>query len=261
MLEKDIDEKLSSLGWQQAFVKLSTRSPKDAPQILAKAAKDFQEQNGLKLPLQDRARTFAELVQRQFSVSSGREAVQLLTSSDRVKEDIEYALEAPRYDDLGLHLVLRRWDGPIPIANEFRGIVWNGSLNALGQYYHPLMFPEMLNQKDRIKDDLLAVFEEIRPALVEAGFTNFIIDFGWLGPNQVKVIELNPFDGVALGCFPASTGLFRWDDERDREIIKNGPFEFRLRTEPLSDQELKIKLNTSWRDVIAPAMGNSKSPS
>lgn len=46
-----------------------------------------------------------------------------------------------------------------------------------------------------------------------------IIDFAYLNHDNIKVIELNPFDGEFLGCFPASTGLFRWDNEKDKKII------------------------------------------
>jgi len=251
-LERQVDAELARLGWRQAFVKLSTRSPKDSPRILAKASAEFRDRDALALPLNERARLLAELVQRHFCIGSGREAVELLTSSDRVREDLEYALEAPSYDELGLHIVLRRWDGPIPIANEFRGIVWEGQLNAVGQYYHPLVFPELHSQMGAIEADIRATYEELRPTLSSAGFTHCIVDFARLGPGCVKVIEINPFDGVALGCFPASTGLFRWDDDADRGVIKSGPFELRLRTTALAEQELKQKLNTSWRDVICP---------
>merc|ERR1712032_293110 len=178
----------------------------------------------------------------------------LLTSSARIREDLEYALEAPCYEDLSLHVVLRRYDGAIPIANEFRGIVWGGALNALGQYYHPLVFPELEEHRGRIESDLRSVHESLQPKLSTAGFTDYIIDFAWLGPGNVWIIEINPFDGVALGCFPGSTGLFRWDDENDREIITKGPFQFRIRQKPLSDTDLKFKLNTSWRDIVTPPL-------
>mmetsp|Transcript_72154 Transcript_72154/g.222913 ORF Transcript_72154/g.222913 Transcript_72154/m.222913 type:complete len:400 (+) Transcript_72154:48-1247(+) len=251
-MAQQIDAALAERGWSKAFVKLSTRSPKDSPLILARASEAFRAEERSSLPLAERARLFAELVQRQFSVASGTEAVELLTTSDRVREDLEYALEAPRYEDLGLHVVLRRWDGPIPIANEFRGIVWKSSLNAVGQYYHPLAFPELAAVRGEIEADLRGVYQGLQGKLEAAGFTHFIVDFAWLGPGDVKVIEINPFDGVALGCFPASTGLFKWEDERDRKIITEGPFELRLRQEPLPDHELKHRLNPAWRDIIEP---------
>ncbi|CAK0857841.1 unnamed protein product [Prorocentrum cordatum] len=227
-------------------------SPKDAPKILERAREAFRAREGSQLPLQERARLLAELVQQQFGVSSGAEALELLTSSARVREDLEYALEAPCYEELKLHVVLRRYDGALPIASEFRGIVWGGALNALGQYYHPLVFPELQGQRERIERDLREVHKNLQPKLSADGFTHCIIDFAWLGPGKVRVIEINPFDGVALGCFPGSTGLFRWDDEDDRRTITHGPFQFRIRKEPLSDSALKLNLNTTWRDIVAP---------
>lgn len=252
-LERAIDGLLAEQGWPAAFVKLSTRSPKDSPQILAKAKADFQAQDGLSIPsLSERARSFAELVQKHFSVSGGREACELLASSTRVREDLEYALEAPRYDDLGLHVVLRRWDGPIPVANEFRGIVWAGQMNAVGQYYYSFVFPELEALRSDIERDLREVYESLRTKLNEAGFAYCIIDFAWLGPKDVRVIEVNAFNGVTLGCLAQSTGLFLMDHDEDRRIIAEGPFELRLRSEAMSDSALRMKLNNTWRDVIAP---------
>ena len=66
-----------------------------------------------------------------------------------------------------------------------------------------------------------------------------IVDFAWLGPGEVIVIELNPFDGVCLGTFPASTGLFLWDDPRDQAVMTGeAPFELRLRTRVLESERL-----------------------
>mmetsp|Transcript_29291 Transcript_29291/g.91018 ORF Transcript_29291/g.91018 Transcript_29291/m.91018 type:complete len:369 (-) Transcript_29291:261-1367(-) len=252
-LARRIDAALAEHGWSKVFVKLSTRSPKDAPQILAHAAEAFRKREPFQLPLAERTRLFAELLSEQFSVSSGAEAVELLASSARVREDLEYALEAPRYDDLGLSVVLRKWDGPIPLENEFRGIVWDGKLNALGQYYHPLFFPELADARERIAPDVRSVYQSLHGKLMVAGFTHFVVDFAWLGPGDVRIIEISPFDGAGAGAggCPASTGLFRKDDESDCKVITEGPFEFRLRQEPLPDEELSQRLSPAWRDIIS----------
>jgi hypothetical protein len=251
-LVRSIDAALRQHGWENAFVKLSTRSPKDAHQILEKATCQFAAQRGETLLVNERVALFSQLVQDNFAIGCGEDAVALLLGSDRVREDLEYALEASNYEELQMHIVLRRWDGAIPIEREFRGIVWNGELNAIGQYYHPLHFPQLDELQKEISADLCEVYEELRPRLSKNGFTHCIIDFAWLEPQKVRVIEINPFDGVALGCFPGSTGLFRWDDEKDRRIITEGPFELRLRQAPQTEQEFKHKLSTAWRDVLFP---------
>ena len=82
-----------------------------------------------------------------------------------------------------------------------------------------------------------------------------MIDFAWLGPGDgnTLIIELNPFDGVCLGTFPASTGLFLWDDPEDRKIMSGeAAFEFRMREAPLADHLLKAQCNADWRDIVYP---------
>lgn len=67
------------------------------------------------------------------------------------------------------------------------------------------------------------------------------------------VVELNPFDGVCLGTFPASTGLFLWDDPADRAIMTGAaPFELRVRTEKLPNAALLANGNADWRRIIRP---------
>jgi len=255
-----IDTALAAQGWTQAFVKLSTRSPKDAPQILEKASASFVAQRGETLPANDRCKLFSALVQENFCISSGPEAVELLAASERVREDCAYATESDDYSDLNVHVVLRRWDGPIPPSNEFRGIIWQGRMHALSQYYHGLFFPELEAIRASIEDDLRNVHATIQPKLSAMGFECYIVDLAWLGPGKVRVIEVNPFDGVGLGTMAASTCLFRWDDPGDKLIITEGPFEFRLRTEAQSEYELKRKMNTEWREIIFPPKWRSSRP-
>ena len=109
-----------------AFVKLSTRAPKDSPQILQRASAAFVEQAGSALPANERCILFSTLVQQNFSIRGGKEAVELLAASERVREDCAWALCAPNFEELGLQVVLRRWDGAMPPSSEFRGIVCMG---------------------------------------------------------------------------------------------------------------------------------------
>ena len=39
-----------------------------------------------------------------------------------------------------------------------------------------------------------------------------IVDIAWLGPEGVVIIQLDPFDGEAIGIFRASRGLYLGDD-------------------------------------------------
>jgi hypothetical protein len=269
--------------------------------------------------------TLSEEVTRAGSVSSGMEALALLLDSDRVFEDLEYALrgppaaaatsdggdvdqeggaeprqaaEAPVLLQWNMSLCARAWDPRLTPESEFRGIVWGGELTCLCQYFHPLYFealassvqpgggrdcgggivsvtPSSLansnstttttttttttmtnNRAAMVMRDCMATFNApaVKAAVGRLG-GHCIVDFAWLGPGEVIVIELNPFDGVCLGTFPASTGLFLWDHPSDRAVMKGeAPFEMRLRTRRLESERLWAQCNSDWRDIVHPPM-------
>lgn len=206
------------------------------------------------------------------AVRSGAEALELLLDSARVFEDLEYALRGPPIDGntdgntdgkateaipraWNMALVARSWDPRLTPAAEFRGICWGGKLTCLAQYFHPLFFAHLQSPAA-----LAAVERDVRACCAKASGAiaglggHCIVDFAWLGEGEVVLIELNPFDGVCLGTFPASTGLFLWDDPADRKIMTGeAPFEFRVRSSPLGDAALKANGNVEWREIVHPS--------
>ena len=168
--------------------------------------------------------------------------LKLLVSSDRVGEDLEYALE-PGDANINerISVMVRDWVD-IPLWAEFRGFVWNGKLTSIGQYSHPVLFPELLEKALLIQKDLEKFFDFVKPKIP---LDRYIIDFGWTD-DRVYLIEINPFDGELV--FPASTGLWSWKE--DRQQMMNGPLELRLRHEKQSDIVLKKTLDPQWRTVL-----------
>ena len=300
---------------RRAFVKLSTRSPKDSKKALARAATSYRERvvvddgsatattTTTTMNDNDKWIALSEEVTRAGAVSSGAEALELLLDSARVFEDLEYALRGPPattdYDsgagaaaspsspslpslEWNMSLCARAWDPRLTPESEFRGIAWGGELTCLCQYFHPLYFDALASSvppeaatpcPSSSSSDVVSVtpssLEEAaaapvggRAALVmrdcQATFNapavkaavarlggHCIVDFAWLGPGEVIVIELNPFDGVCLGTFPASTGLFLWDDPRDQTVMTGeAPFELRLRTRVLESERLWAQCNS-----------------
>ena len=268
-----------------AFVKLSTRSPKDSKKALARAAAAFQRRMGTcaaeaaaaSPPTpppdhNDRWVALSEEVGRASAVRSAAAALELLLDSERVYEDLEYALRGPplvagaaspvqapdakkegtKELQWNMSLVARAWDERLTPRSEFRGVVWGDQLTCLCQYFHPLHFPGLRAQLPEIEADLRATFAApaVHAAVAKMG-GHCIIDFAWLGPGETVVIELNPFDGVCLGTFPASTGLFLWEDAADRRVMEGkAPFEFRLRDAPLGEHELLAQCNRDWRGIV-----------
>lgn len=273
--------KKSSVG--RAFVKLSTRSPKDSKKALGRAKVAYEERIqqmkklGKDTSPNERWKVLSEEVTRAGSCATAAEAIELCLDSARVYEDLEYALRGPPAEvdssndgenggeekisaktgevELcwSMSLVARAWDPRLTPQSEFRGIVWEGQLTCLCQYFHPLYFPELKAKKDLILHDVMATFNraDVSKSVQNLG-GNCIVDFAWLQEGQVLIVELNPFDGVCLGTFPASTGLFLWDDEDGDRLVMKGdaPFEFRIREAPLASSELKNQCNPAWRDIV-----------
>lgn len=69
---------------------------------------------------------------------------------------------------------------------------------------------------------------------------NYIIDFGITSDGDVYVIELNPYNPNTDSC------LFSWS--RDVELLKNGPLEFRILNNPISN--LSSSVLSCWKSLI-----------
>lgn len=190
------------------------------------------------------------MIRDNYCVETGQEAIELLISSDKIIDVCLFSLEDSKYNLSDNQIVLREWKASIPLSAEFRGFVWEGNLNAICPYYHWFYFNELIGQEEKIKLLISTLYEtEIKPKLSKT-LINCQIDFAIFGNDDVKIIEINPFDGKNLGSFPISTGLFLIDNKNDLEIIKNGPLQIRLRKHPLSDSELKFRLESSLRQAL-----------
>mmetsp|Transcript_94250 Transcript_94250/g.228855 ORF Transcript_94250/g.228855 Transcript_94250/m.228855 type:complete len:423 (-) Transcript_94250:422-1690(-) len=276
-VERCIREGFDETG---AFVKLSTRSPKDAKLALRAAAAEYSRRlqagesadgsspavgafdaAAAASPPADAAEAnrrialLAEVQAATLCVHSGERAVMFMLDSERVAEDLKFALEAVDAaggDESGWNVTVsvREWCPAVKLHSEWRGFVWGGTLNALGQYYHPLFFPSLPGIVDTVGSDCKAFFEaSVKPIIDKAGLSNCMVDFAWLGPGEVLLVEVNPFDGV-LGAFPVSTGLFLWEDEADQRTMREGPLEVRARLDVLPVAEQKDKMNPDWRRIV-----------
>ena len=242
-----ISEAISSLSSNKCgFVKLSTRSPKDSHIAFTKAREAYVDEKDTILVQDasgnDKLTLLGKAVVKSLRVRNGEEALKLFVSSDRVGEDLEYALE-PGDANINerISVVVREWVD-IPLWAEFRGFVWNGKLTSIGQYSHPVLFPELLEKALVIQKDLEKFFDFVKSKIP---LDRYIIDFGWTD-DRVYLIEINPFDGELV--FPASTGLWSWEEDRQQMMYR--PLELRLRHEKQSDIVLKKTLDPQWRTVL-----------
>jgi len=254
-LEENINEVMKINSWQKVFVKLSTRSPKDSPIIKYKAKAEFDKlfDKNIHTTFEDKIILFGNLVQKNFASDSGRESIELMISSQRVFEDLRYALEGKEddYTKFGVNVVIREWNEAVPLENEFRGFVWGGNLNAVGQYSHLFCFPGLASRVPEIKLRLKQTFDERLKPVLPSTLQNCIVDFAYMSNGDVKIIELNPFDCFVLGSFSMSTGLYNLNNPKDKEIIQNGPYELRIKETPKDEKELRADVAKDWINILS----------
>lgn len=251
-LAKDIKEMLEKESLDKFFIKLSTRSPKDSPLIKQRAVKDFKQlyDPDKYTNFEEKIILFTECIQNNFYVDNEKDAIELLISSERVYEDLLYAYETTNYEIFNIKVVIREWKEPVPIQNEFRGFVWNGNLNAIGQYYHLFYFKNLQKNYLEIVEYLKNFYDERLKPYLPNTLTNCIVDFAFYDRDNISIIEINPFDAFALGSFSGSTGLFNLENKKDLETIQNGPFEIRVKTTPSEDKVLKGSVAKTWIEAM-----------
>jgi len=260
-MKKRLDSVISSytLQGKDVFVRLSTRSPKDAvdkwPEKLSPELRQelLQMADEVTSPLDTRERQTkivkagthldnnARLIalKRAFSrvlkMQTAEDVFELMSRSSRAISDLKRAIDYVEHIPWNLKFIVREFVF-VPIEGEFRGFVHNKSLNALSQYYTDCYFPQLPYLKTRIQQNILQFFETIvKPAIP---YDNYIIDFAFYpSTNEVKIIELNPFS--------SSTGsaLFHWVD--DENVLLHGPFEIRIVEHPP-----RGRMGREWSSLI-----------
>lgn len=182
---KSIQEKLDlviSKFDNGAFVRLSTRSPKDAV--------DKCDLEVVTLLLKDELKK--ELGLRELKNSEDLDLnskLKLILNSYRTISDMIRAIDNIDVSPWSLKIVVREFV-QIPIESEFRGIVYRGQLNALSQYYadtyfdslDPSKYSTIIQQffQQQIKEAKL--FEEKDGSIT---LESYIMDFAVLPTDEV----------------------------------------------------------------------------
>lgn len=226
-LQNEIDHAIQEFGSDNTgvFVRLSTRSPKDAlyypgtdnyeqmVRLLRTRVNELQDDPDL--TAREKANQeliiFTETMTQALQVHSGKAAIDLLANSERILTDLNRALDFPNLWDM--KLIVRLFQ-PVPYSMEFRGFVYNGKLTALSQYDPYIYFSELNNPRiqRKIIDRIESFFyDQIKDRIP---LEHYIVDFGIRNLNQkseteVLVIEINSFEPST------GSGLFSWENDRD----------------------------------------------
>jgi len=242
------------------FLRLSTRSPKDSALDFDDAQKNSKYTKGISDVLKGQGITRAKLLDRikkipkktldiddylslltpeesnavliylmnatkeVLKITNASQALDLLTSSERVSVDIYQMLVYKNVDEKEseeelCQIVFREWFD-IDDLEEFRCFFYGKKLTAISQYNFYVYDKNLTENKESIKEKIYNEFMKISYFL---NVENGVIDFA-VQKDKVWVIELNPFNDYK----GAGTGgaLFSWT--QDIKVLMEGPLEIRV---------------------------------
>eukprot|EP01112_Ceratiomyxa_fruticulosa_P011216 TRINITY_DN302_c1_g1_i3.p1 TRINITY_DN302_c1_g1~~TRINITY_DN302_c1_g1_i3.p1 ORF type:complete len:434 (-),score=73.12 TRINITY_DN302_c1_g1_i3:1008-2309(-) len=236
-----------------AFVRLSTRSPKDAAlsntdnfrklvfeELKTLNGGETEPSNEQELA-NNRLRAICKAGNHIMKISNGDEAMKLLLDSERIFRDLLNTLECygkretttnennnttnnennenNNIDQVIMNVIIREFV-PIDPELEFRGFVFHRKLTALSQYNDMLYYPFDKDFVFQIISSICSYWETISH---KVPFDMCIVDFVILPSRgesavklSVKVVEINPF-GLVTG-----SSLFNWSEREDRLLIQGG---------------------------------------
>lgn len=214
---------------KSAFIRLSTRSPKDSALtssftkriLMSLIAESKHDRDSVEAQTEDIV-FFTRALGHALQIRCADDAMSLLFRSQRTFGDIMNAELFLGGEEFEMNIILRRWVDIYP-EWEFRAFVYDNQITACSQYNSHCYVPEMALNKMKIQDLILSKWEEVKSDIPRASYTiDFVLD------SQLKdvwVVEVNHLPPVA------GTAMFDWDVKADRAIIENGPFELRIRDE------------------------------
>jgi hypothetical protein len=214
-------------GHNGLFVRLSTRSPKDASlkntstveQLLRRQIKKNKYANE-----NQQTRMLVHAFHKALRVQNGTQAVGIITCSKRSYHDLLIRiLQTDKNEEFNMKLAIRDWVKIKP-GMEFRGFCTNGQLNALSVYFVACYNEEIKKNKDKLLAQMQTLFQEVAPLLTH--IPEYVIDFALQADGKMAIVELNHFAKTT------GAGLFNW--KTDEALLRGEKeFDFRIIEEPV----------------------------
>jgi len=256
-LEEKIQRAITELSPEGAFLKLSCRSPKDAamttddyPSILREEIDEIQKEFANEIGSNEGVNlmdvlpvAFCRSSLRSLMVKSGKEAVSLLLSSQRVYDDLLLALHRVREKGVEweMEVIIREWSDIDP-ATEVRVFVVDRKIVALSQYQEMYFIPQFNdpNFRKEYESNIFSLFSSLSASLP---FDDCTLDFAVdRRTKNLSIIEINPPPPLA------GTPFFSWNSPEDRQILREGPYQFRyLKNNPRTLQSVPPKCREIMR--------------
>ena len=215
----------------QCFLRLSTRSPKDAifhmnnfPDLYASKLKQVNENDAIpsdgKVKIYDKLIAFYLASTEILSISKGSQGINMLVVSERIQGDLKMCVEK----SMPLNLIIREFV-QFPVEHELRGFVWKKHLTALSQYNNIAFLPSLVRNKVEIEAKVKQFMEKFIQIVGEK-LENCVVDIVLDYDGKVWVVEINPFGELAGSC------LFSWITDRVLLLNEDGRYEFRIQETP-----------------------------
>lgn len=271
-----MDEAIASLGGQ-AFIKLNTRSPKDAvierrhPKVVSLIQKrldtlqqtDDAAYKRLLTDDNDQMVLILESASEAMKSESGAAALELLTNSSRIQTDVKADLrviedklaaqsdlatiqdsKSPSSDastePTNLYLIAREWV-PVPLSAEYRVFVCRGEVTAAAQYFHMCYWPHLAQQRQANQQTIKDYVTKIINTVID--YDNCVVDVA-LYNDRCYVIEINPFH------FSTGAPMYGWKQgSEERSRLLYGPYELRVQEKPMEDAKQRF-MATPWMKLF-----------
>jgi len=208
------------------FIRMSTRSPKDAcdkplfrQKLLSLMTQRFTNSDGSLneeyKDLNQRLIGLRECFSKVLCASTCDQMLDLLSFSERCVSDLKRLIDHKHLlEEWNLFLVIREFEF-IPICNEYRCFVHQSKLTAITQYFPHCYFPKKIKEKkEQIRKMIVDYYNNV--FLVECSLVNkeltdsYILDLNVeVESGKIIIIELNPFS-ITTG-----SGFFDWTKDKD----------------------------------------------
>ena len=169
------------------------------------------------------------IISLSLKIHTAEEAMNFLLTSERAYTDM---IDWINYGEPE-QIVLREWQSELSYDYEFRVFINKNKITAISQYDHYAVYSHLQQEKEKIEKSIRNFWEKIHPFV---GEESYVIDFGYFPETDTCImIEISPF----LPC--TGPALFHW--KNDKELLENGPLEFRINTRERPDIDELIQSN------------------
>jgi len=220
----EIDYHIQSMK-DGAFVKLSSRSPKDSlsksSQLKTTLTCLLKENPGIEehaVPVH-----LTRAMVASMKVTSSQHVLWSFLNSDRIAQDLRQCQLSNAFP---ISIAVRQFVSFKP-EFEFRAFILDGNMTSCTQYHSLCFVPEIVKHKTKIS---ILIYEFWSTIKENIKCKDYSIDFLVLPVEEkVIVIELNYPPPIASTC------LFNWADPADREAVQSGPFQIRVLEQPIQN--------------------------